>query len=288
MWRNLLWEGLGKLLHSSSVITFHRNILYFVFNQYKHMKKIIIYANKQYSTDILCIPSTSLVKFFVVIDPKGAAEAFEDRDSFGCEDSAFEIIAKSSRSSHGSTITTVGKFFFQTNALCCQVMKILHHKVIPFFVCRQKVKKKKIFKLHSSTGCMLRAINLWPVWQDALMSFSYPVLKVWGRTIKMYVFDHNTIITGCSGIFSLLRKRRVCLDCAKTRATARGWDVLSFIHFTKENRRAGIKSHIIFRIIFYFLHKPAQSLFRLWESLKILTTVALMMIMKICILAFLP
>lgn len=131
-------------------------------------------------------------------------------------------------------------------------MKILHRKIIPFFVCRQKVKKKKIFKLHSSTGCMLRAINLWPVWQDALMSFSYPVLKVWGRTIKMYVFDHNTIITGYSGIFSLLRKRRVCLDRAKTRATARGWDVLSIIQFTKENRRAGIKSISFLELFFIF------------------------------------
>lgn len=94
-------------------------------------------------------------------------------------------------------------FSFSFNALCCQVMKILYHKVIPFFVCRQKVKKKKIFSLHSSTGCMLRAITLWPVWPDALMSFSYPVLKVWARTIKIYVFNHFTIITDyCVFLFS--------------------------------------------------------------------------------------
>lgn len=93
---------------------------------------------KKYSIDILCIPSTNLVKFFVVVDPKGAAEAFEDRASFSCEDSAFEIIAKSSRSSHGSTSATVGKFFFQTNALYCQVMKNFIVKLFPFLSAGRK------------------------------------------------------------------------------------------------------------------------------------------------------
>ncbi len=55
--------------------------------------------------------SRNLVKCVVVVaDPKVSAEAFEDRPSIGCEDSAFEINAKSCRSSQGATIKTVGMF----------------------------------------------------------------------------------------------------------------------------------------------------------------------------------
>lgn len=60
------------------------------------METDLMQVDNQYDTDILKYCTSLVIIFVFVIDPKDAAEAFEDRPSLSCEDSAFEINAKTS------------------------------------------------------------------------------------------------------------------------------------------------------------------------------------------------
>lgn len=186
------------------------------------------------------IPSKKSSYMFFVADPKGAAEAFENRPSNGCEDPAFEVNAKSCRSSHGATITTIGMVFFKTWC-CCQIMTILYCKHIFFLFAGREWKGRRY------SDCVPQLVacsepSAFDLSDRPHECHSLTLCRRCEEEPLEFMFLIMLLLLQTFLDFSLLRKRRVCLDCAKTRATARGWNVLSVNHCIKKNECAGIKS----------------------------------------------